>query len=255
MFEEKDQVETPEHVLVEFEIAGPFSRLAAGACDMVLIALVLAVAGLALVLVAGTGALSSLGDAVTAGLILGAAIVVWGYFPFFEWLMDGQTPGKRSIGIRVARQDSAPLDLRSILLRNIVRIVDMQPGLLYGVGLVSMIVTKRCLRLGDMAAGTWVVRERKSEALYAATAKRARGPAVLGVTAASAPGGPGRLTPEEHRLAEQFLGRRRGLSADVRLQVARNIAGPIQRRLGATEEDPEGFLLEEHRKGTGRSLV
>lgn len=81
-----------------------------------------------------------------------------GYPFFFELLWNGQTPGKRWIGIRVVNKDGLPLGIKEVALRNLFRMVDYFPS--YGfVGLVSFLGTKHQQRIGDVVAATVVVRE------------------------------------------------------------------------------------------------
>jgi uncharacterized membrane protein SpoIIM required for sporulation len=96
---------------------------------------------------------------VTAVFIIGQFLILWGYFVAFEALWDGQTPGKRVLGLRVVRNGGGGVDLGASAARNLVRFVDFLPfG--YFVGMVSVIANARNQRLGDLVAGTIVVRER-----------------------------------------------------------------------------------------------
>lgn len=79
-----------------------------------------------------------------------------GYFILLEWLMNGQTPGKRLLHIRVIKQGGYALHFFDTLLRNLLRVVDFLP-LFYGVGLTSILFTRDSQRLGDLVAGTLVV--------------------------------------------------------------------------------------------------
>src|SRR5262249_54993175 len=81
-----------------------------------------------------------------------------GYFIFFEWLLNGQTPGKRLLHIRVIQQGGYALRFFDTLLRNLLRVVDFIP-LFYGVGLVSLLMSRNSQRLGDLVAGTLVVHQ------------------------------------------------------------------------------------------------
>ena len=85
--------------------------------------------------------------------------VLWGYYVLFEALADGQTPGKRSQRLRVVRDGGYSVTFGASAVRNLVRLVDMQPILMYGVGITSVIISRTGKRLGDMAAGTIVVKE------------------------------------------------------------------------------------------------
>jgi hypothetical protein len=82
---------------------------------------------------------------------------------YFEVRKNGQTPGKRLAGIRAIRDSGAPLDLRSAMIRNLLRFADFLPGF-YLLGAFLVLLTSRHQRLGDMAAGTLVIRERLVEA-------------------------------------------------------------------------------------------
>ncbi len=85
-------------------------------------------------------------------------LLYWGFFSFFEIVMDGQTPGKRLLGLRVVSEDGSSAPPLSILLRNLGRIIDFFPGF-YGIGVPVMILQAQSKRVGDLLAGTVVVRE------------------------------------------------------------------------------------------------
>jgi hypothetical protein len=88
-----------------------------------------------------------------------AFALLWGYYIFFETLWNGQSPGKRWVGLRVIAHDGTPIGVSATLIRNLVRIVDFLP-LYYGIGVVTMFIDRQSRRLGDFAAGTLVVYER-----------------------------------------------------------------------------------------------
>jgi uncharacterized RDD family membrane protein YckC len=167
---------SPEQVALHLPLAGPTSRILAYAIDLVLV-VAIEIALLTTVLL-GTplaeqigSSLSELGknldkpgpESSQALLVMLAALIVvqlvieWGYFTFFELAMGGRSPGKRVMGLRVMRDGGLPLTLRESLVRNVLRCVDMLPSN-YVLGLVSMIVSSEGKRLGDIAAGTVVVR-------------------------------------------------------------------------------------------------
>ncbi|GIV94214.1 MAG: hypothetical protein KatS3mg056_2923 [Chloroflexus sp.] len=95
---------------------------------------------------------------ILALLAILAFVVNWGYFVFFEWIWNGQTPGKRLLRLRVLREGGRPVDIGAIVVRNLMRAIDFLP-LLYGIGLVTMFVDRYHRRLGDLTAGTVVVHE------------------------------------------------------------------------------------------------
>src|SRR4029077_1923437 len=100
------------------------------------------------------GALSGL---LIALFVVGQFVLETGYFIFWEMVTNGRSPGKMLAGLRVVRRDGLPIDLRSSMLRNVLRIVDILPEN-YVVGLVSMLLSPSGERLGDHVAGTLVIR-------------------------------------------------------------------------------------------------
>jgi uncharacterized RDD family membrane protein YckC len=183
-------LDTPERVRLDLEIAGPMSRAFAFSIDYSLI-LVLMMAGL-LLLVSGSQQLidwfsqftlaqdllervadwldlssEDQGNALLRGLALTIGIwlmldlfVTTTYFLIFETLFRGRTPGKRLTHLRVVSEDGRMLDWRQSLLRNLLRMVDSLPAG-YLVGVVAMLISPRLQRLGDLVAGTIVIRERE----------------------------------------------------------------------------------------------
>ncbi len=89
-------------------------------------------------------------------------LMQWGYFALFEAFGNGRTPGKRVARIRVIHQSGRGISFVESLARNLVRFIDYLPGF-YAVGIVTMFVTRRQQRLGDLVAGTLVVRDREAD--------------------------------------------------------------------------------------------
>jgi uncharacterized RDD family membrane protein YckC len=164
-------VDTPENVTFAQEVAGIGNRFIAALIDsgVIFAALVL----LNLIIVVGLGALGSM-DSVSAvedapadwieGFILALYalinfLIFWGYYVLFEYLWNGQTPGKRLVHIRVVRMDGNPAGIVEVMVRNLVRIVDFLPSG-YGLGMLVMFFNRQARRLGDFAAGTLVIKER-----------------------------------------------------------------------------------------------
>jgi uncharacterized RDD family membrane protein YckC len=173
------EVRSAEQVALHFPIAGPGTRVLAYAAD----AVVLAIIQIAVIVVLlfttplaqtlsdllkpfidqarGGGrteqAVITLGMLVIALLIVGQLVIEWAYFMISERLTGGRSIGKRLVGLRVIGQDGLPLTARASLVRNLLRAVDVLPGS-YVVGLVAIVASPKCQRLGDLAAGTIVVR-------------------------------------------------------------------------------------------------
>lgn len=146
-----------------------------------------------------------------AVLVVVAFGLTWGYFLLFEGLGNGRTPGKRYIGIRVLMDTGHPVTFGAAVTRNLVRIVDAQPLFSYGVGLLFVFFHPQNKRLGDIVAGTVVVRDRPEDfqlATPAATAATAApGPEDGARAAEPLESGPPELDDREYRLLEQFLER------------------------------------------------
>ena len=226
-------IDTPEQIALEFPLASAGSRFLALGIDSLLQAVVFAVLGLlALLAVYLRARLSSvMGTWTLAALLLGAFLLYYGYFAVFETLWNGQTPGKRIIGIRAIGESGRPLSATDAILRNLLRIVDQMPGI-YVVGLLSIFFTARNQRLGDLAAGTVVVHDRPVQR-----------PEIPDARPRQVRYGAARLTPEEVALAETFLRRRAALDSYVRLTTARQILDRLRPRL----DIPAGRVRDEER--------
>src|SRR5512139_3649674 len=163
-------IETPERVPLAFSLASIGNRFIAVAIDhfiqyVVIVALVwimLAILGISLFQDDGTSVGDVFLDApkwAIAIMIIALFLVFAGYFAFFEWWWDGQTPGKRLMKLRVIREDGRPITLWEAIARNLLRIFDAIPGFIvpiYSVGLIMVFANKRDQRVGDIFSGTVV---------------------------------------------------------------------------------------------------
>src|ERR1041384_713127 len=152
-FRQHLEVETPEHVVLDFEIAGIGSRALAAIIDfLILLALLLAVSFI-------VSQWPRSGARWTTALFSLAAFgLYWGYYTFFEGVWRGQTPGKRLLGIRVIRDTGHAVRLSDAAARNLLRAADMLPPP-YLLGALLVAIHPRGKRLGDLVAGTVVVRD------------------------------------------------------------------------------------------------
>jgi uncharacterized RDD family membrane protein YckC len=231
---EKLIIDTPEQIALEFPLAGVGSRFLALAFDTVLqvgaliifIAIALAVRWIASV------SISSLSTWTMALLVAAWFVVYTGYFALFESIWTGQTPGKRLVGLRVIEISGRPVTVYGAIIRNLIRIVDQMPAI-YAVAILSVLITRRQQRLGDLAAGTVVVHER-SEALAPAASR----------PASSTRHGAHRLGPDDIVLIEGFLRRREDLDSWVRLDASRRIAKRMAEKLEISVSGDEERLLE-----------
>lgn len=162
--DETFELETPENISLTYTLAGLGSRFAAAMFDtIVLIFIMLLLVFFFILIVAPqvdriSESAASIIVAVWAILTL---VLFWGYYIGFELFWNGQTPGKRMLSIRVLRSTGYPATLADVLVRNFVRIIDMLPPVSYGIGVIAVMVTPRGQRLGDLAAGTVVVKDQK----------------------------------------------------------------------------------------------
>lgn len=217
-------VDTPEHVRLDYVLADLGSRVAAMAIDMAIMVGCAFVLGFALY---HAGALGELARAASRTILIFAAFFAqWGYFMLFEGLGGGRTPGKRAIGLRVIHVGGEPLSFQGSVLRNLIRIVDLQPALSGLAGTVCILVNKRAQRLGDLVAGTMVVRDAGGSELLGSDDPP---PARVGRPV---------LSVEQFALLAGYMARRQGLDPEIR----RRVAASVQTALGfALEGDPKAI--------------
>jgi len=248
------RIDTPENVMFGYHVAGIGSRFLAALVDSLLIIVLEVVVNAAGLLVARFVFKFSFASDDTTGLawLLGvfgllSFALLWGYYIFFEMLWNGQSPGKRWVGLRVLRLDGTPITLSESIIRNLVRLVDFLPAY-YGVGVVAMFISSQSRRLGDLAAGTVVVHDRAAVTLESlAAAPAARPNPALTPSAGSGQWPVERLTSRDLEMAEDFLRRRDTLAN--RGELARRIAQALLTRMGAdpalSDHIPGEVLIQE----------
>jgi uncharacterized RDD family membrane protein YckC len=235
-YEDRVRIATPEGVDVELTLAGIGSRFIAAILDFMLqVTFIVAVA----VVLDQTGRLEEEADAVGAAIFAIAFFLTFFFYDvLFEVRSRGRTPGKRWTGLRVVRTGGRPVTFVPSCIRNVLRLVDILPAL-YAIGMLFIFFTKRNQRLGDVAAGTLVVRDRPGGPREPQRASVARAPAV-----GDAAWDVSAVSVQDLGTVRQFLDRRADLSADSR----RELAEELERRLrplvaGAPERiGPEEFL-------------
>ena len=261
-------IETPERVPLHFALASIGNRFLACALDhtiQVLILVLIVISGLIIANVSRfEDTLASAPKWVYAVMILLMFLIFSSYFAFFEWMWSGQTPGKRWLKLRVIREDGRPITFWEAAVRNLLRTFDMMPAPFYSIGLICVFVNGRDQRVGDMVAGTVVVREREAEApefaqVFASPVsdpalRRSFKPVDFSASLNS-------LTEAEIQVVETFLRRRWDLADVPRQWMAWRVALPILYKLRPTYDlatfTYEGFLeellhryLREHRFST-----
>jgi uncharacterized RDD family membrane protein YckC len=256
-------IETPERVPLAFPLASIGNRFLAVAIDHTLQYVAIAAVFIGFMLIAGFGQ-SELGvfeaferempNWLIAVMIFVLFVLFTGYFALFEWLWDGQTPGKRLLKLRVIREDGRPVTLWEAIARNLLRIFDTFPGFfvpVYSIGLIAVFLSNRDQRVGDLFAGTVVIRERSDEAPTFAEAFS--NPIADAAYRRVQPrtgfeGNVSLLTDDEIEVVESFLRRRWDLTERQRIWMAWRIALPIMFKLkpryDAATFTYEGFLEE-----------
>ncbi len=197
------RLETPEGIDLELRPAGPVARGLAILIDEA----IAQIASLVVLLVLGM-----LGAAGVGVWLVSYFLIEWFYPVLFEVLRGGQTPGKRSMNLRVVNADATPIAWNGSLVRNLLRVVDLLPGF-YLVGLVSLCLTHRFQRLGDLAAGTLVVHDDRATGEHEAETMQEL--AALGATRATVA-----LRSNEQRALLGFAERQRTLSDDRAIELS-----------------------------------
>lgn len=230
-------IETPEHVVFRWQVAGPARRALAHAIDLLLCYGALVLVGVVVLLAelgAATSHLAALRGLATGVLLVALFLVQWVYFATWEALR-GTTPGKRALGLRVVAEDGRPLDARAAILRNLLRAADLLPTA-YLLGALACVTSPRFQRLGDRVAGTLVVVD----------GRRTRGRALV----VAPPGAeevarlplPDRLRLDEHEAIELLLRRAPRLGPARTRELAEILATPLARAAGGEAADPVRFL-------------
>jgi uncharacterized RDD family membrane protein YckC len=248
-------IETPERVPLHFALASTGNRFLACAFDHFLQVLVIGFLGLSVMWWVGfsdVGGWARNAPKWVLALLIVAVFVLWsGYFVLFEWWWSGQTPGKRWLRLRVIREDGRPVTFWEATARNLVRILDMEPLPFYSVGLVSVFISTRDQRLGDLVAGTVVVREREAQApTFAQVFSAPTADAALRRSFKPVPfrADLSQLSEPEVEVVEAFLRRRWDMEEMPRQWMAWRVATPLLHKLRPDYEPAEftyeGFLEE-----------
>ena len=236
-FDDRITIATPEGVDLELTLAGLGTRFIATLLDVLIqfgaiLALSFAVGFSS---IAGGGG----GGVLLALYYVGIFLILFAYDVVLETWNHGRTIGKLAAGLRVVRADGRPVNFVTSAVRNIVRIADFLPAF-YGVGIVTVVVTRRSQRLGDLAAGTIVVRTAKQPAAApAGWADPWRVPAPAhpdwDVSA---------VTGDEVVAVRRFLERRWSLAPDARARLGYELAARLAPKVpGADPRSvPEAFL-------------
>ena len=255
-------IDTPELVSIEMPLAGIGSRFIALLVDYLIWG-----AGLVVLIVLGIALLPALhtfnrisAQWAEAIVIFIVFVVNWGYFTLFEAFWNGRTPGKRVAKIRVIQRSGRSIGLVESMARNLVRYVDQLP-FFYAVGVIAMFVTRQHQRLGDLAAGTLVVRDSEPDSpLWADTGSRTftaqifqQAPLPEPHTTVMLPAmSIAKLSSMDLEVLEGFFARRLDMSLATRHALAERIASAIRAKSGL--EMPAGASVETFLEAIARQL-
>jgi uncharacterized RDD family membrane protein YckC len=237
---EQPRLVTPEAVVLSFETAGLGSRVLAMLVDLAIQGGLLFLGSVALVLLTANTSGDSANVAATVVLLLLFTGVLLGYPIAFESLWRGRTPGKAALGLRVVTTEGAPVRFRHAAVRGFVGLIELW-ATTGALAVLSVLLTRDNQRLGDLAAGTLVLRERSG----AGRPRVAAFPPPHGLEAYTATLDVAGLTPDEYGAVRSFLLRAASLPPPVRAGLAGELAGTVAARMRHTPPPwlpPEAFL-------------
>jgi uncharacterized RDD family membrane protein YckC len=245
----RTELELPEEIDLQVELANVGSRTLAILVDIALGGLVLFIVYALTMLLTRDVAddwltrLSS--NALKTLLILLIFGFQWCYFNLFEWIWNGQTPGKRLLHLRVIKVDGSPVSGIDVLLRNLSRPIDTL-GPMGLIGLLMIFVSRKAQRLGDLMARTLVIHETKIDwSIF----DQIEGPAAAssGATVVAPPAI--RLTSAQWELLHRYLNRREQLEGEARRRLAGSLHECLKPAVQGTDLAlsslaPEDWLVE-----------
>jgi uncharacterized RDD family membrane protein YckC len=230
---------TPEGISFTQHLAGPITRFLAFAIDLAGITLISGIFSQVLLLAAVVSA-----DFVLAARTVCYFVVSFGYSMLLEWNWRGQTLGKRVLKIRVVDSEGFRLRPAQIVVRNLLRFIDLLPGF-YAVGGICCALSPKYQRLGDIAANTVVIYTAQEkipdlELLFSGTYNSLRNHAHLAAQLRKT------ISPAEARLALEAITRRAELEPNSRLELYRQLAQHLRSIVPFPEETLEGMTDEQY---------
>jgi uncharacterized RDD family membrane protein YckC len=256
-------IETPELVAIEMPLAGIGSRFIALLVDYLIWgAGFLVLFFLVVLILPSIHAFSKMSAQWAVAVVVFLVFLCnWGYFTLFEAFWNGRTPGKRVAKIRVIQRTGRAIGLFESMARNLVRYVDQFP-LFYAVGVIAVFATRQHQRLGDLAAGTLVVRDREAETpLWGESGSRTfTAPSFVPSSPIPEPhialtlpaADVAKLSAADLEVLEGFFSRRLDMSLETRQALATRIAAALQAKSGL--EAPPRVSIETFLEATARQL-
>src|SRR5262245_19441982 len=225
------RVVTPENIAFEYRLAGPFRRLPAFILDACIQIAVLVVMAILLSLTIGW---ASFGLAMFI-LFLLYFVIGWFYGVLFETFMNGQTPGKYVLGLRVLTDNGRPIDGMEATLRNLLRTADL---VIWLVGILVSTLNNKYQRLGDLVAGTIVVVEERQ---WLTGVAKLEDPRAIQLAAYLPPNFI--VSRSLAKVLATYVERRRFFTPPRRREVARHLAIPLLERFSRPPDTSYDLLL------------
>ena len=238
------EVESPEHVRFQHQLAGPAKRALAYIIDLLIRFVIVAIPAV-LLSMAGLFAGEHVAGASQGVMLLLIFVVEWGYYVLFEVIFSGRTPGKMALRLRVVTHTGQPLGIVDSFLRNLLRAADFLP-FAYALGVLVMGRDRCFRRLGDLVAGTMVIVEERHQVSEPLRVEPPPSPAELAWLPSRLP-----LSGEELDAIELFLRRSGMLSPARELELAEMVAPVFARRMGLTFTNPQRFLALIYHRARG----
>jgi len=230
------RIVTPENIAFTYQLASIWQRLWAYFVDMMVLAFVELLIGIMLMFMAGF--LYFPGGLAIAIMFVSTFFLYWFLGAFFETVWHGQTPGKRLLGIRVVSTEGQPINSFQAVIRNLLRIADLQPITCGGVAFIVMMCNKRFQRFGDLVCGTMVIVDENTYGRHELV--RFKHPDVL-KTSELLP--PIALSSGTLKALALYVHRRKAISPRRREHIAALLVAPLIERHGLPENVNNDLLL------------
>jgi len=230
------RIVTPENIAFTYQLASLSQRAIAYCIDLMVIAfLELLIVCLLLFMVSFLDLPTGFAVAI---MFITVFLLYWFLGAFFETVWNGQTPGKRLLGIRVLSTEGQPINSFQAVVRNLLRLADLQPGMSGGVAFAIMLCNKQYQRFGDLLSGTMVIVDENTHGRHELV--KFKHPDIFRVTEMLPPIV---LTSEMLKALALYVHRRKAISPRRREHIAAILAVPLIERHGLPENVNYDLLL------------
>ena len=230
------RIVTPENIAFSYQLASFSQRAWAYFIDMMILGFIVMLIGCLLMFMVSYLFLP--GGLAMALLLVTVFFLYWFFGAFFETFWNGQTPGKRLLGIRVLSTEGQPINSFQAFIRNIMRFADLQPMMCGGIAFVVMLCNKRFQRFGDLLCGTMVIVDENTYGRHELV--KFKHPDIFRVTEQLPPIA---LASETLKALALYAHRRKAISPRRREHIAAILAAPLMERHGLPENVQFDLLL------------